>query len=57
MYTLPGSLASAGTPNVNDSACSLRATGYINTTLATTPYQSCYLYKNFSVTKTCAQVP
>jgi hypothetical protein len=57
MYTLPGSLATVGTPNVNDSACELRATGYINTTLATTPYQSCHLYKNFSVTKTCAQVP
>ena len=57
MYTYPSATAIATTRNVADSACSLRAGGWINTTLVTTPYQSCYLYRNFTIAKTCAQVP
>ena len=56
MYTYPSASATATTRNVLDSACSLRAGGWINTTLATTPYQSCSLYRNFTITKTCAQI-
>lgn len=57
MYEYPGTTSVATTPNVADASCTLVASGYINTTLVTTPYQSCYLYKNFSITRTCAQVP
>lgn len=57
MYTYPSITSVATTPNVLDSSCTLVAGGYINTTLVTTPYQSCYLYKSFSITRTCAQVP
>ncbi len=57
MYTFPSAQTTATTYNVGDSACSLRAGGYINTTQTTSPYGTCYLYRNFNVIKTCAQVP
>jgi hypothetical protein len=57
MYTYPTVQTAATTYNVGDSACSLRAGGYINTTQATNQYGTCYLYRNFSVIKTCAVVP
>jgi hypothetical protein len=57
MYTFPSAQTAATTYNVGDSACSLRAGGYINTTLTTNSYGTCYLYRNFNVIKTCAQVP
>lgn len=57
MYTYPQSAVTRSTFNVADAACTLTAGGWINTTAAVTPYQNCYLYKNFYFTKTCAQVP
>lgn len=57
MYTYPSATATVETRDIPDSSCSLRAGGRINTTLVSTPYQSCYLYKNFEVIRTCAQLP
>ena len=57
MYNYPSAQSAATTYNVGDSACSLRAGGYINTTFATNEYGGCYLYRSFNVVKTCAQMP
>jgi hypothetical protein len=57
MYAYPSSTATVTTLNVADSACTLSGGGFINTTLVSTPYQTCYLYKNWNIVKTCTQVP
>lgn len=54
---LPRALTTVSTKNVADSTCTLRAGGGVQTTVATSPYQTCSLYKSFTITRTCAQIP
>lgn len=57
MYNFPSATVSVNTPAVVDSACTLSAGGYVNSTLTTTPAQTCYLFRSFSASRTCAQLP
>lgn len=57
MYNFPNATVSVNTPSVVDYACTLSAGGYINTTMTTTATQTCYLFRSFSASRTCAQLP